>query len=757
MDLPLVLGFATHDDVQGAWWTVQQLVIHHYHAIKKCGLLIVDNSPDTQAGKTLQSYFGQWLFSPDQPREGERDYEEWTNQGWMRGENFAWVKYVPYTEILGTTMPREMVFREAKGKAVACLDGHITLYPKAVQKLLDYYAEFPETMDILSGPMTYDNNRAYATHFQDVIRDQMLGIWGQAWRCRCGAVFDVAEVRGQTVYRTLTVHPKHLYRCPGCNDSLPVLPWAGHEIPLEMKGYRPAAGNKEEWYGDPDSDPPREPVEQPAFEVPGMGLGLFSARKAAWQAAGGFNEKFRGFGGEEICIHERFRRAGGKAMCLPFLRWNHRFLRDRPITYNLSNWSKIRNLILDFTHLGWPLERLYRHFVQGINEDGTPVITEQHGRPIAPPITEEQWRILIEDPTNPPEEDPMAPKPIIIMRAGADGKPVPFSGPIGEAGMQLTLENLYEGALNQPSDINQHCPKLRELASQCGTVIEFGMRHGVSTVALLAGQPKRFISYDLNPDPIANALKLCEGATDFEFRMGSSLKEAIPECDLLFIDTEHTGPHVYAELTRHHAKVKRWIAFHDTQIYGERGPNSEPGLLVGIRQFLRERKEWESVYHVSFNNGLTVISRHPDDKPPKPANGPALASVLPPEPAPVTVQLGMQPQPPSSGPGTELKAILHSLGVDPGPSCDCNQRAEQMDKWGVDGCKRYRDEIVGWLKEGQTRWGWKEKLAIAAKAVTTGLAFSLSLLDPIPGLVDEAIRRAEEKENTDGVDAATAE
>ena len=66
------------------------------------------------------------------------------------------------------------------------------------------------------------------------------------------------------------------------------------------------------------------------FEIPSMGLGLFTCRTAAWQ---GFNEKFRGFGGEEGYIHEKFRRAGGKCLCLPWLKWNHRFYRPAGIAY----------------------------------------------------------------------------------------------------------------------------------------------------------------------------------------------------------------------------------------------------------------------------------------------------------------------------------------------------------------------------------------------------------------------------------------
>jgi len=66
------------------------------------------------------------------------------------------------------------------------------------------------------------------------------------------------------------------------------------------------------------------------FEIPMMGLGLFSCKTSNWV---GFNDKFKGFGGEEGYIHEKFRQNGGKCICLPNLRWNHRFARPNGIPY----------------------------------------------------------------------------------------------------------------------------------------------------------------------------------------------------------------------------------------------------------------------------------------------------------------------------------------------------------------------------------------------------------------------------------------
>lgn len=71
-------------------------------------------------------------------------------------------------------------------------------------------------------------------------------------------------------------------------------------------------------------------LQNEPFEIPMMGLGVFSCKTSEWL---GFNEKFRGFGGEEGYIHEKFRRAGGKCICLPSMKWNHRFARPNGVPY----------------------------------------------------------------------------------------------------------------------------------------------------------------------------------------------------------------------------------------------------------------------------------------------------------------------------------------------------------------------------------------------------------------------------------------
>lgn len=127
-------------------------------------------------------------------------------------------------------------------------------------------------------------------------------------------------------------------------------------------------------------------------------------------------------------------------------------------------------------------------------------------------------------------------------------------------------------------------------------------------------------------------------------------------------------------------------------------------------------------------------------------------SGAPPNPGTILQQWDFtkRPSPPpdiSGGkPGTELKGVLSRLGIAVAPTCDCNAKAQQMDAWGVAGCRQRRDTIIQWLRDGQGRWKWSDKLRAAGMALANGLAFKLNPLDPYPGLVDESIRLAAAKE-----------
>jgi len=82
-----------------------------------------------------------------------------------------------------------------------------------------------------------------------------------------------------------------------------------------------------------------------------------------------------------------------------------------------------------------------------------------------------------------------------------------------------------------------------------------------------------------------------------------------------------------------------------------------------------------------------------------------------------------------AAPGTELKALLKTIGITAKPNCSCNKRAKVMDEKGCDWCEENIDTIDGWLADEAK----KRKLPY------------LSLAGKM--LIRLAIRRARKKDN----------
>jgi hypothetical protein len=162
----------------------------------------------------------------------------------------------------------------------------------------------------------------------------------------------------------------------------------------------------------------------------------------------------------------------------------------------------------------------------------------------------------------------------------------------------------YELAL-APSDISEHVPTLRRYASMCESVLEFGVRAGASTSALVAGC-RNVTSYDID-EPTAAHLRVLK-KHGWTFHKQSSLDAEPREVDMLFIDSLHEGEHLWLELVRHESRVRKWIVMHDTETFGVRGDCGGEGLKVAIRRLI-DRGDWRQAEHFTNNNGLTVLER----------------------------------------------------------------------------------------------------------------------------------------------------
>lgn len=251
--MELTVGMATYNDVSGVYFTLQALRL--YQDLTSTELLVIDNYGDDR----LETWISTWC-KPN-------------------------TRYIRSTDIQGTSAPRQKVFEEAKGKWVLCIDSHVLLAPGALGKFREWSLAHPDCLDLLHGPMMYDNITALVTHMNPVWRDHMWGIWA-----------DVKEEK---------------------------------DLPVE------------------------------GFEIPMHGLGLFGCRKDAWL---GFNPAFRGFGGEEGYIHEKFKQQGRKILCLPFLQWLHRFKDIEAPKFTLDARDRISNYLHGFHELNLPFDDIKKEF-----------------------------------------------------------------------------------------------------------------------------------------------------------------------------------------------------------------------------------------------------------------------------------------------------------------------------------------------------------------------------------------------------------
>ena len=147
--LSLSIGMAVYDDLEGVWATVQALRM--YHDVSDVELLVVDNNPHSPHGEAVRGFQ--------------------VNSGGA-------FRYVPMPSPLGTAPPRQRVFEEARGDVVLCVDSHIFLAPRALTALRAHFDADPDSRDMLCGPMLMDPlGDNVATHFEDVWRAEMRGIW----------------------------------------------------------------------------------------------------------------------------------------------------------------------------------------------------------------------------------------------------------------------------------------------------------------------------------------------------------------------------------------------------------------------------------------------------------------------------------------------------------------------------------------------------------------------------------------------------
>jgi hypothetical protein len=685
MSPKLTVGMATFNDFEGVWATVQSVYLHNqWEDPKDVEIVIVDTSPQGSEHRRLV----QGLVE--------------------KHKHTHLIKYIDLPQVVGTTYPRDIIFEHATADYVVVMDCHVMCPTNTLLRLSAWFDQNPNCTDLLHGPMFYDDLDNYAVSFNDMFRGQMWGVWGSVWKAPDGTLFttDGEEVTDEDRPRKSTnvqYRDNITFQLLPSQERFPQLGWSGHDQKLEAMGYTKLGK-------DPESEP---------FEISGMGMGLFASRRDAWL---GFAPHCSGFGGEEMNIHYKYRAAGRRAMCLPFLRWNHRFGRAGGAPYPIPVDAKIRNYVLWAKHLGNPicpitgttvLERVFTHFANY--------------------LPQESWDRLLSDPIN--------------YNVNLTAAPVSTTRP---------LDALLMEVATKPRDLDQHVESIRNLVYKTQSVVAFVKRAEWEPI-LAAGFPNTLVVYQSEKAPLTErchaahkqqSVKDSRQLKTYTTHTGAEdvdpLNVPPVACDLLVIDKHMRGDYITKVLAKHGPLASKFILIRGTGAFGETSEyiTTEPGLFAGIKEFLHNNPNWFVYHHTATQYGYTVLS--------------CIPSLLP--------ENEIRPWPLGYGPGTELKAILSSVGINPGPNCSCRARMRAMDEMGIDGCEQNFDTIVGWLQESAEAWGWNtfitkkaeepdgpstlslgEKITVGWKSLTSGLAFHINPLNPYPGLVKEAINRSKRK------------
>lgn len=150
----LTIGIPVYDDFQGAYFTIQSLRMTHGDVLANAELLVVDNNPVSEEGKTLAGFV----------------------QNWVRGP-FRSARYEPYAELTGPACAKDQAVRRAQGEYVLVLDSHVLLDSGSLAKTLEWIHDRRLGDDLYHGPLVYDDLRNVSTHFADNWRGEMWGTW----------------------------------------------------------------------------------------------------------------------------------------------------------------------------------------------------------------------------------------------------------------------------------------------------------------------------------------------------------------------------------------------------------------------------------------------------------------------------------------------------------------------------------------------------------------------------------------------------
>uniref|UniRef100_A0A6C0I1I7 Fringe-like glycosyltransferase domain-containing protein n=1 Tax=viral metagenome TaxID=1070528 RepID=A0A6C0I1I7_9ZZZZ len=205
------------------------------------------------------------------------------------------------------------------------------------------------------------------------------------------------------------------------------------------------------------------------------------------------------------------------------------------------------------------------------------------------------------------------------------------------------INNKYIKLCNTSSDINEHLPTLCQLATECNSILELGVRGVVSSWAFASGlllasdtvsdtarKPLLF----LNDLEVCNISELLDNTKDLNIEIKYQWINCLDldftnTFDMVFIDTWHIYGQLKRELEKFSKIANKYIVMHDTTVDEYEGETIRGGLdaqkqseesgfpieeiLQGlgkaIDEFLINNPNWILKKKYTNNNGLTILEK----------------------------------------------------------------------------------------------------------------------------------------------------
>lgn len=174
--MKLTITMATHDDYDGVYFTIQSLRLHH-KLPPDTEFLVLDNNPNSAHGKAVQAL----------------------------AKGVAGLRVVEVTDRTSSFVKYD-AFTLAKGDVILGLDCHVLLQPGAIDALMEYWRMNPDSRDMVSGPLLYNDLRATSVKMEPRWRGHDFGCWGdEPESMKTGVPFPI-PMMGMGCYSLLKKH-----------------------------------------------------------------------------------------------------------------------------------------------------------------------------------------------------------------------------------------------------------------------------------------------------------------------------------------------------------------------------------------------------------------------------------------------------------------------------------------------------------------------------------------------------------------------